>query len=87
CREATEPLVGEEGLIQVDKPSMGGEDFAWYLRECPGCMLRLGVGTPLKPVRHLHSSCFDVNEAALPIGAGVLARCALHIAADLEGSS
>lgn len=87
CREATEPLVGEEGLIQVDKPSMGGEDFAWYLRECPGCMLRLGVGTPLKPVRHLHSSCFDLNEAALPIGAGVLARCALHIAADLEGSS
>ncbi len=87
CREASSPLVGEEGLIQVEKPSMGGEDFAWYLRECPGCMLRLGVGTPLKPVRHLHSSCFDVNEAALPIGAGVLARCALHIAADLAGTS
>ena len=80
CREATLSLVGEESLVLVDKPSMGGEDFAWYLRHCPGCMLRLGVGTPLKPVRHLHSSSFDVNEAALPIGANALARCTSSIA-------
>jgi amidohydrolase len=82
CRRASQGVVGNEGLVEVDKPSMGGEDFAWYLRECPGAMLRLGVGTPLKPVRHLHSTSFDLNEAALPIGARCLARslatCAWH---------
>jgi len=80
CCGAVRDLVGEEGLVPVDKPSMGGEDFAWYLRECPGCMLRLGVGTPLKPIRHLHSTRFDVNETALPVGAGALARSVLAIA-------
>jgi amidohydrolase len=83
CKDAVKDLVGIEGLIHVDKPSMGGEDFAWYLRESPGCMLRLGVGTPLKPVRHLHSTRFDVNEAALPIGAKSLARCVTAIAHSL----
>lgn len=84
CKSVVEDLVGTEGLVYVDKPSMGGEDFAWYLREAPGCMLRLGVGTPLKAVRHLHSTRFDVNEAALPIGAKALARSLTAIAHSLE---
>lgn len=83
CKSAVHDLVGEEGLVLVEKPSMGGEDFAWYLNECPGCMLRLGVGTPLKPVRHLHSSQFDVNESALPIGSRALARSIVQIAHSL----
>jgi amidohydrolase len=83
CRESVQSLVGDEGLIYVDKPSMGGEDFAWYLHHCPGCMLRLGVGTPLKPIKHLHSSCFDINESALPIGAKTLARSVCRMAHDL----
>jgi amidohydrolase len=83
CVAAVADLVGPEGLVPIDKPSMGGEDFAWYLHECPGCMLRLGVGTALKPVRHLHSSCFDVNEDALPVGAKALARSVTRIAWEL----
>lgn len=87
CREATASLVGEGSQVEVDKPSMGGEDFAWYLRQCPGCMLRLGVGTPLKPVRHLHSPRFDVNEAALPVGAKALSRSVCRIAHALAEST
>ena len=87
CNEAIHSLVGDEGLIYVDKPSMGGEDFAWYLREVPGCMLRLGVGTPLRPVRHLHSPSFDLNESALPIGANALARSVCRIAHDFSSPS
>lgn len=83
CKSSVLGVVGEEGLVHVEKPSMGGEDFAFYLKECPGCMLRLGVGTPLKPIRHLHSSRFDVNEAALPIGARTLGRSVLAIAHNL----
>lgn len=85
CKEAVEEMVGKEGLVHIEKPSMGGEDFSWYLRHVPGCMLRLGVGTPLKPVRHLHSSRFDVNESALPIGAKALARSIIRITRHLAG--
>ncbi|MGA1204580.1 MAG: M20 metallopeptidase family protein [Opitutales bacterium] len=86
CHDAIHGLVGDGGLIYVDKPSMGGEDFAWYLHDVPGVMLRLGVGTPLKPVRHLHSSCFDINESALPIGAKALARCVCRLAHELDST-
>ena len=83
CTESVHGIVGDEGLVHIDKPSMGGEDFAFYLHDVPGCMLRLGVGTALKPVRHLHSSCFDVNESALPIGARALARSVVRIAHEM----
>ena len=87
CKEAIHSVVGDEGLIFVDKPSMGGEDFAWYLHDCPGCMMRLGVGTPLKSIRHLHSTRFDINESALPIGAKALARSICRLAHDLSTST
>lgn len=87
CRSTATALVGEEGVVPIEKPSMGGEDFAFYLRECPGCMMRLGVGSPLKPVLHLHSTSFDINETALPIGSRILARSVLTIAHDLAGST
>lgn len=87
CREAVRGIVGEEGAVYIDKPSMGGEDFSWYLHDVPGVMLRLGVGTPLKPVRHLHSTCFDINESALPIGTRSLARCACCMAHHVAESS
>ncbi|MEX0324532.1 MAG: hypothetical protein AB3N33_00430 [Puniceicoccaceae bacterium] len=50
-------------------------------------MLRLGVGTPLKPIRHLHSARFDINESALPIGAKSLARSVCQIAHELASAS
>jgi len=80
CNEAVLGIVGDEGLVYIEKPSMGGEDFSWYLHDVPGVLLRLGVGTPLKPIRHLHSSCFDINESALPVGTRTLARCVSAVA-------
>jgi len=31
-------------LIEVNEPSMGGEDFAEFLHDIPGCLFRLGTG-------------------------------------------
>lgn len=81
---AAEDIIGKENLIEVARPSLGGEDFAWYLDHVPGCMLRLGVGTPMRPMRHLHSTHFDIDERALPIGAMVLANGALSLALSLQ---
>jgi metal-dependent amidase/aminoacylase/carboxypeptidase family protein len=48
---------------------MGGEDFAYYLREVPGCFFLLGLQPPGQ-ANHptLHSDKFDFTDAAIPVG-------------------
>lgn len=66
------------GSVQwIPLPSMGGEDFAFYNEQIPGVMLRLGTGFRDRPNAHLHSPRFDLDEAALPLGARLLARSVL----------
>ena len=35
-----------DGTVVLTPQSMGGEDFAWFLAEIPGAMMRLGTRTP-----------------------------------------
>lgn len=56
--------------------SMGGEDFAYYLKEVPGCFFFIGsapVGREPMSVPH-HCSYFDINERALLVGASVFVQ-------------
>ena len=73
-------LCGQGNVIRLDHPSMGGEDFSYYLEEAPGCMLRLGVGARNEPTRLLHSPHFDIEENALVLGSQLLALRALTAA-------
>lgn len=50
---------------RVAEPTMFGEDFAYYLRDRPGLMFWLGMGTGGPP---LHSPRFDFNDDALRHG-------------------
>lgn len=53
------------------------EDFAWYLREVPGCFFRLGVGNAERGITAgVHTPAFDVDEACLPLGAAALTAAA-----------
>lgn len=70
-------LCGKEHAILLERPSMGGEDFACYLQQAPGCMLRLGVGSPGQSPHLLHSPHFDINEDSLVLGSQLLAAYAL----------
>jgi amidohydrolase len=62
--------LGADRFIPVAKPSMGGEDFSYYLEKVPGCFFLVGVepadcktGYPT-----LHSDCYDFTDAALEVG-------------------
>jgi amidohydrolase len=70
---AAAQVVGPENVLPIERPSLGGEDFAWYLAHAPGCLLRLGVAGGL-PWPSLHSPLFDIDERALALGAKILAR-------------
>ena len=38
-------VLGQENVIELQKPSLGAEDFAEFLNEIPGAMFRLGVSS------------------------------------------
>jgi amidohydrolase len=58
---------------------MGAEDFSYMTERCPGAMFDLGTHTPGTPVRYAHTSDFDIDENALPIGTALLAETALRL--------
>ena len=74
CREAAQAVIGNKKLISEAQPSMGAEDFADYLTEVPGCMIRLGIGEPGRETRALHTPTFDLVESSLLLGAKILLR-------------
>ncbi|HYE33987.1 M20 family metallopeptidase [Methylocaldum sp.] len=76
ARRAAENIVGEQGLAFMDYPSMGSEDFAYYLREIPGCYVRFGARRGGWEHIPLHSPAFDFDEEVLKIGAAFFDRVA-----------
>lgn len=69
ARLAALKVVGQQGLIPIDYPSMGAEDFAYYLERIPGCYVRFGARREGWENIPLHSPAFDFDEEALKVGA------------------
>jgi hippurate hydrolase len=64
------------GITNVEETElrMGSEDFGYYTQHIPGCFFRLGVRNEAKNiVSNVHTPTFDVDEAAIAIGAGMMA--------------
>ncbi|MBB4287003.1 M20 aminoacylase family protein [Roseospira goensis] len=81
---AVEVMRGLVGAAHVDPdgpPTMGGEDFAFMLRERPGCYVRLGAG-PGQAGCGLHNPGYDFNDAILPLGASYWVRLVHHLLGD-----
>jgi len=77
---AARQVVGAENVVLIDKPSMGGEDFAVYVERLPGAQFRLGCADGVADWPLLHSPCFDIDERAIGHGLKILARAALLLA-------
>jgi amidohydrolase len=66
--------IGKEN-VEVLRPSMGAEDFAYYLEKVPGSFFRLGCRNEEKGIVHpYHSSLFDIDEEVLPFGVEMFVR-------------
>jgi hippurate hydrolase len=70
----TGELFGEERAVELDNPSMGAEDFAFFLEKVPGAFIWLGVGD----VSNLHTPQFSFDEEILSQGAALLVALALE---------
>ncbi len=66
------------GAIEwIDYPSMGSEDFSYYLEHIPGAMFRLGVAGDQVGHAPLHTSTFDVDERAIAVGCKLFAAAVI----------
>ena len=60
-------LVGDKNVITDVEPSMGGEDFSYFLNKKPGSYLYIGQKDENHKA-HLHTTKYDFNDNLLPIG-------------------
>jgi amidohydrolase len=66
--------VGKKN-VEILRPSMGAEDFAYYLGKAPGAYFRLGCRNEEKGIIHpYHSNLFDIDEEVLPLGVEMFVR-------------
>jgi len=68
--------LGPGKWFDLTSPSMGAEDFSYYIRKYPGAMFRLGMG---EKSASLHNSHFDFNDKAIASGILYLVSLALEV--------
>jgi amidohydrolase len=77
-RRAAEEYVGKENVVDIDI-TLGSEDFAFYSHELPASFYRLGTRNESKGITsYVHTPTFDIDEAALGIGPGLMAWMAIR---------
>lgn len=68
CANVAAALVGEQQVSRDARPSMGAEDFAFFLQHKPGCYVWIGNGAGEGGCM-LHNPHYDFNDEIIPIGA------------------
>ena len=77
-REWSSDYLGESNVVDIDA-RMTAEDFAYFAKEVPSCLYRLGIRNEQKGiVSNLHSGRFDVDEQCLRTGMGLMAWIAVN---------
>lgn len=61
-------LLGPDNVKVKEHMSMGGEDFSFFIENCPGAFYHIGCQTPGAEEFGLHSCSFELNEDCLAVG-------------------
>ena len=72
--DVAEGLLGSESVLELPGPSMGAEDFSYFLESLPGAFIWLGIG---EDASGLHTPKFAFDEDILPRGSALLAALAI----------
>ncbi|RTE50939.1 M20 family metallopeptidase [Actinobaculum sp. 352] len=87
CAEVAESAnrLGGIRVVTGESVSLGGDNFAELQEQVPGVYVYLGTGDPNRPETQNshHNGNFDIDEAALPIGAALYAQYALDALAGV----
>jgi amidohydrolase len=69
ARTAATAVAGPAGVVEMQDPVMGAEDFAYMLGVKQGAYIMLGAKRPGQLNPMLHHPCYDFNDAILSTGA------------------
>ena len=70
-------LFGAEKALIKEAPSMGAEDFSYFLDHAPGAFFHIGCSADAAhPCAPLHSAEFDPDENCIPVGVAMEAALA-----------
>jgi metal-dependent amidase/aminoacylase/carboxypeptidase family protein len=73
CIDAAQQYLGESQVKELDI-WMAAEDFSYFSQAVPSVFYRLGTGNAeLKTNISAHNAAFNIDEAALANGAGLMA--------------
>ena len=75
-RAAATKVLGEENVRTSAAPSLGTEDFGYFLQEAPGCYFIYGATKPGTTNKPLHNPGFKLDLDALPYGTAVYCQIA-----------
>jgi metal-dependent amidase/aminoacylase/carboxypeptidase family protein len=73
-RDAAGETLGSENVVELQSPTMGGEDFCFFLDKIPGAYFMLGLGDSAP----LHNPSFDFDDRAIPNGIKIMASVAIR---------
>lgn len=86
ARSAAADILGSDAITTIPEPSMGGEDFAYFLQQVPGCYAYLGTSRVGATRRFpWHHPRFNIDEEALPVGTAFLAGTAIRFLSKHRG--
>ncbi len=74
AKTVADKLLGKGKAISLPYPSLGGEDFSYYLLKVPGCFVRFGGSKDGNEKIASHSPKFDFDEEVLRVGSAYLAE-------------
>jgi metal-dependent amidase/aminoacylase/carboxypeptidase family protein len=67
--DTAKALFGPQSVRIKESPSMGGEDFSYFIEHNPGAFYHIGCTPPEKmPAPALHSPLFDPDERCILTG-------------------
>ena len=76
--DAARNYLGTANVVDLEM-RMTAEDFSYYSQLMPACFYRLGTRNESKGITSsVHTSTFDVDEASLEIGSGLMAYLAIR---------
>ena len=68
-KRVAKSLLGDKNVFEKKLPSLGVEDFSFFLDHAPGAFYHLGCGNAEKNiVSALHTDTFDIDEDCLALG-------------------
>ena len=73
-RDVVRDTLGPENIVEMQTPTMGGEDFSFFLGKIPGAYFMLGTGDSFP----IHNPAFDFDDRTIPVGIGVMTGVALR---------